>query len=96
MEGVHHKINASQRFNTFLDCLVQTLHVSHIYLPKAENLGSLSDGSNILGDPLRLLNIPSNNASISTEMNECPNLGRANATISARAEDDLVFYTRSG
>jgi hypothetical protein len=87
----YHKIDPSKLLHTSLHGRLEVSHFPDIDGADTEHHGALSRRRDILGHAFCLLDVPSHDAGICAEVDECVDLSTADAAGTTGAEDYLVL-----
>lgn len=90
----HTEIQAPQLFHTSVCSILQTLGIPHINSPDAQNLCSWACCGDVYGHRLCFLDIATDDAGISAEVDEGADLGRTDCAGATSAEEDFVVCGR--
>ena len=88
---VHHVVDCAKFFDAAIRGPLQVIELANIHGSDTNHFGAWAHCCDILGDSLGLLDIATDDASISAEVHQGADLSTANGTCTTCAEDYLVI-----
>lgn len=95
-KNIHNKINRTKLLDTALSGSLEIIEFANVDCANADHFSTRSDGSHVSGGGFSLFDIATDDAGISTEMDQSTNLGTADGASATSAEDDLVIWLEGG